>query len=319
MMMRRDGVQLGLFTVSLEEVVPQDHFLRRLAAAVDFDFVYDALKPYYSADNGRYSTDPVVILKSLLIGFLYGILSERRLEQELSYNVAYRWFLGLSFDERVPDHSTISQLRRRKFNDAEIIKVLFMQILRLCAEAGLISGKLLITDSSHIKANASKMSKIRVTIEREATEYFERLDEYEAAERERLGLPEIERKPPGPKQEEQTQSVTDPESGWLSRPGKPDGFHYLSHQTLDAQNGIIVDVSVTPGNTHDSTPYLEQIDRAVDALGDLGIKVKAVGGDSAYDTATVHKELEDRKLTVYMPDKNTSDSSKTEFKREHFT
>jgi transposase len=138
MMTQRNGVQLKMFSTSLEEVIPTDHFLRKLDATVNFDFIYSELKPYYCSNNGKYSTDPLIIIKSLLIGFWHGINSERRLEQELTYNVAYRWFLGLSFDESIPDHSTISQLRRRKFNDADLFKKLFMQILKLCAEAGLI-------------------------------------------------------------------------------------------------------------------------------------------------------------------------------------
>ena len=103
MMKQNAGIQLGMFAPSLEEIVPSDHFLRRLDRAVNFDFIYDELAPYYCANNGKYSTDPVVIVKSLLIGFLYGINSERRLEQELAYNAVYRWFLGLDFNERVPD------------------------------------------------------------------------------------------------------------------------------------------------------------------------------------------------------------------------
>jgi len=108
MMTRRGGVQLSMFSTSLDEVVPEGRFLRKLESAIDFAFVYEELKPYYCEDNGKYSTDPVVIVKSLLIGFLYGINSERRLEEELKYNVAYRWFLGLGFNECIPDHSTIS-------------------------------------------------------------------------------------------------------------------------------------------------------------------------------------------------------------------
>jgi transposase len=319
MMNQRRGVQLSMITTSLEEVIPNDHFLRRLEAAVDFDFIYEELEPYYCADNGRYSTDPVVIVKSLLIGFPYGINSERRLEQELQYNVAYRWFLGLGFDERVPDHSAISQLRRRKFNDTDLFKNLFTHVVKLCAEAGLISGKLLMTDSAHVKANAAKMSKITVEIARETTEFFERLDQYEAAERERLAMPEITRKPPGSRKAQQTQSVTDPEAGWLRRPDKPEGFHYLSRQTIDAENGIIVDVEVTAGNTPDNVPYLKQIERAEKNLGELNIEVEAIRADSAYDTALIHKELENQGKTVFMPKKATSDSSKTEYKREAFT
>jgi transposase len=308
-----------MYSPSLEEIVESDEFLRQLDAAVDFSFIYDELRPYYCADNGRNSADPVVIVKSLLIAFFFDILSERKLERELKYNALYRWFLGLGFEERVPDHSTISQLRRRKFNDADIFKKLFMHVLRLCAGQGLVKGKLLVTDSSHIKANASKTSKIKVEIERQTTEFFEKLDAYEAEERKRLDMPEITRKQSEAKKSEQTRSATDPEAGWLCRPDKPEGFHYLTHQTIDAENGIIVDVNVTPGNAPDCISYTEQIDRSAETLGEFGIEVEAVSVDSAYDTALIHKEAEDRKLTIYTPKKDTSDNSKTEYKRDDFT
>ena len=87
--------------------MPSGHFLRKLGAMVDFDFIYNEIAPYYCKDSGIPSTGPVVIVKSLLIGFLYGISSERRPEQELRCDVAYRWFLGSGFDESIPDHSTI--------------------------------------------------------------------------------------------------------------------------------------------------------------------------------------------------------------------
>jgi len=319
MMTERNGVQLSLYTPSLEEIVPEDEIYRQIEATVDFTFVYDALRPYYCVDNGRYSTDPVVVIKSLLIAFIEGIPSERKLERQLHLNAAYRWFLGLGYHERVPDRSTISQLRRRKFNDAEIFKTLLIHILRLCAEAGLVSGKLLITDSTHVKANASKSSKMKIEIERTATDFFNRLDAYEAIERERLGLPEIRRNPPKTTQGEQTLSATDPDAGWLSRPGKPDGFHYLSHQTLDAEYGIIVDVDVTPGNTHDSVPYIEQIDRSVNTLHDMGIEAEAVCADAAYDSTMIHKDLEDRDLAVYIVKTDSGESGKTEYTRDDFT
>jgi len=319
MMKQSKSVQQSMLSVSMEELVASDHFLRRLDAAVSFEFIYEELKPYYCSDNGRYSIDPVVMVKSLLIGFLYGIPSERRLEEELKYNVAYRWFLGLGFDERVPDHSTISQLRRRKFNGADIFKKLFVHVVKLCAESGLVSGKLLVTDSTHVKANAKKMAKQTIEIEHDTSEFFKKLDEYEAAERKRLGLPELTRKPPKPQKTEQTKSITDGDSGWLKRPDKPEGFHYLSHQTVDAENGIIVDVEVTAGNVSDNASYLDQLERAENALNALDIEVEAVCADAAYDTALIHKEMEERELTIYTPKKATADNSKVEYKRDDFT
>jgi len=319
MMTKREHIQIKWHCISIEDLVPEDHFLRKVDAAVDFSFVYDAVREYYCEDNGRPSIDPVTELKYLLVGFLYGIESERRIEQEITVNMAYRWFLGLDIDDRVPDHSTISQLRRRKFNGSDLIKELFGHVLALCVGAGLVSGKLLITDSSHVKANATKMSKVTVEIVKDMTEYFEKLDEYEAEERKRLGMPEITRKPLEPKKTQQTKSVTDPEAGWLNRPNKPEGFHYLTHQTIDAQNGIIVDVAVTPGNTPDNEPYLEQLERCESTLNALNIEVEAVCADSAYDTALIHKEMETREITIYTPKKEKADNTKVEYKRDVFT
>lgn len=275
--------------------------------------------PYYSEKNGKPSIDPVIIVKQLLIGFLYNINSERRLEEECKYNVAYRWFLGLRFDESIPDHSTISQLRRRKFNDADLFKKLFARVLKLCVEAGLVSGKLLLTDSTHVKANASKSSKYTALVERETQEYFKRLDTYEAEERKRLGMPEIERNLPENKITEQTKSASDPDAGWLCRPNKPDGFHYLAHQTIDSENGIIIDVDVTAGNTPDNMPYIEQIGRSIDALSEMNIKTEAVCADASYDTALIHKDLDKYRVDVYMPKKEVADNLKTEFKKKEFT
>ena len=115
MMTERDGFQLELCSVTIEDLVPNDHFLRKLESAVDFSFIYDEVRDLYCEDNGRPGIDPVVLIKYLLIGFLYGILSERWIEAELQVNMAYRWFLGLNISERVPDHSTISQNRRRRW------------------------------------------------------------------------------------------------------------------------------------------------------------------------------------------------------------
>lgn len=124
--------------VTIENLVPEKHFLRRLEQRVDFTFIYEETKNGYCPNNGRPSVDPVVLVKYLLIGFLYGIPSERRIEQEIQVNMAYRWFLGLDMDERVPDHSTISQNRRRRFRGEALFRRLFERILEQCIENGLV-------------------------------------------------------------------------------------------------------------------------------------------------------------------------------------
>jgi len=317
MMTRSAGVQQSLFSVTLEEVVPENHLLRKLDKVVDFSFIYDELAPHYCAVNGRASIDPVIIVKSILIAFLYGIHSERRLEQELDTNVAYRWFIGIPFGERVPDHSTLSQLRRRKYNNTDIFKTIFKQTVKLCAESGLISGRLLVTDSTHVRASASNSKKEHIEIEQQADLFLEELDKYEAQERERLGLPSIEHKHK-PEKTERTKSITDPDAGWLKRPGKPEGFHYLSHQTMDAENGIIVDVEVTAANVRDNEPYLEQIESAETTLRELNIEVEAACGDAAYDTALIHKVMEERSLKFIAPKNEHTPYTKVEYTRNDF-
>jgi len=318
MMTKREGYQHSMISLSMDEMIPADHFLRKLDEIIDFTFIYDELAPYYSKKKGRPSVDPVVMVKQLLLGYVYDIKSERRIEEECTYNVAYRWFLGIRLDERVPDHSTISQLRRRKFNNTDIFKKLFIQVLMTCIDAGLVDGKKLLTDSSHLKANASKESKIKELVECQTQAYFERLDAYEAAYREEEGMPPITRKNPEPKMHEQTKSMTDPEAGWLNRPGKPNGFHFLTHQTIDSKQGIIVDVTVTPGNVSDNVPYIDQLDQAIEVLESQGLEVEAVCADAGYDTAIIHKELYDRDLTVYIPGSNKAGCTKAEFTRHDF-
>lgn len=113
-----------------------------------------------------------------------------------------------------------------------------------------------------------------------------------------------------------TISTADPEAGLLNRPGKPGGIHYLDHQSIDAKLGIIVDVLVTPGNVSDCNPYLDRIEYMKNAMG---IDIEAVAVDSGYDISLIHKELKERGITIYTPEKDTSDTSKTEFSHANFS
>jgi len=107
MLTQQEYMQVKLHCVTIEYLAPMDHFLRKLAAYIDFSFIYDVVRKLYCDNNGRPGIDPVVLVKYLLVGFLYGIESERRIEQEIRVNMAYRWFLGLDIGDRIPDHSTI--------------------------------------------------------------------------------------------------------------------------------------------------------------------------------------------------------------------
>ena len=322
MMTQRDGMQLKKHWVTIDELVPENDPLRAIEEAVDFTFIYEEVRELYCADNGRPGIDPVVLIKYLLIGFLCGIVSEREIERQIRVNMAYRWFLGLDIGERGPDHSTISQNRRRRFNGKEVYRRLFERILAICMEKGLVDGKLILTDSTHVKANASARANIKVMAEKEAAWYMELLDKYE--EKERRDLEEAGKIPAkrirykkksGPKLVEKTVSTTDPEAGMLHRPGKPDGMHYLDHQSIDAKNGIIVDVAVTPANVTDASPYLDRVEYI---QTEVGLTIEAVGADSAYDVSLVHQELSEKSIALYTPENNVETTYKAEFHKNDF-
>lgn len=155
MMTRNYGKQNKFHTLTIENFVPEDYFLRKLDRLVDFSFIYEETNEYYCYHNELPNIAPVILVKYLLVGYLYGIESKRRIEQEVQVNMAYRWLLGLDFDERVPDHSTISQNRRRRFDGENLFRCVFEHILRLCMRKRLIDGKMILTDSTYVKANAS--------------------------------------------------------------------------------------------------------------------------------------------------------------------
>ena len=169
--------------------MPQEHLLRKLETALDLSFVYEETAPLYSKKYGRPAIDPVVIVKYLLVGFLYGIPSERQIERRVQTDIALRWYLGLDLFDRVPDHSTISQLRRRKPSFRKVFRRLFEEVVGQCVEKGLVSGRVVGTDSTHVRANASRASEELVEVAEEAGVYWERLDDYEEE-----GLEELERR-----------------------------------------------------------------------------------------------------------------------------
>ena len=176
MMTKRTAIQPKIQFCTIEDLMPKEHFLRDVYNTINFDFVYDRVEHLYSA-VGRPSIDPVVIVKIFLVGYLYDIASERKLMSEIQVNIAYRWFLGIDLDESVPDHSTLSQLRRRKFNDSRIFEDIFDEIVSKCIEIGLVTGETLLTNSTHIRANAANDKRETVIVQQGPSDYMRRLDE----------------------------------------------------------------------------------------------------------------------------------------------
>lgn len=229
-----------------------------------------------------------------LIGYLYGIEYKCRLEQEVRVNIAYRWFLGIELDEPVPDHSTISQLHRRKFSGTTIFQDIFDEIVRKCMTEGLVTGKLSLTDSTHIRANAQNDLREVIEIPDTPIEYMQKLDR-EAYEMRLIQEP-VEYD--STKTKEIIKSITDPDCCIMNRKGKPQGFHYLSHQTCDSENGIITDVLFNAGNVRDCTPHTERIEHQIDKFG---FETEAVCADAGYDNREIHEAMHTRNVMTYIP------------------
>ncbi len=299
MFKRKTTNQSELEFVSIETLVPKDHLLRKIDRHIDFGFIYDKVEHLYCKDNGRPPVDPVMLFRMLLIGYLYGVRSERRLEQEIKYNVAYRWFLGLGLTGQVPDHSTISRNRIDRFAGTNIFQEIFDEIVMQAIRKKLVDGKTLYTDSTHLKANANKGKHEQRMVSASVKAYAQELDADVAAERKAHGKKPLQpRDNDEPKQREIKSSTTDPDSGYMHRDGKPKGFFYLDHRTVDGKHALITDVHVTPGNVHDSVPYLERLDRQAERFD---FDIKAVGVDSGYNTAAICKGLSDRGIYGVMP------------------
>lgn len=162
--------------VYIENLVPQDHILRKLDKYIDFSFIRELTKDLYCHDNGRPAVDPIVLFKMLFIGYLFGIRSERQLVRDIEVNIAYRWFLGFSLTDKIPDHSTISQNRRRRFKGTDIAQQIFDNIVLQAISHRLVEGKVLYTDSTHLKASANKRKLVEQEVERSVKDYIEELD-----------------------------------------------------------------------------------------------------------------------------------------------
>jgi len=284
--------QTELEMVTLEELVPQDHLLRLIDRHIRFDFIREKTVHLYCADNGRPALDPELLFKMLFIGYLFGIRSERQLMREIQVNVAYRWFLRLRLTDKVPDASTLSQNRRRRFAGTDIEQQIFDAIVEQAIGHGLIGGRVFYSDSTHLKANANKNRHDLHQVSQTPVAYLAELNAAVEADRERHG-----KKPLPEKHDEEVPvkeikvSRTDPDAGYMVRDGKPTGFFYLDHRTVDGAHALITDIHVTPANLHDSIPYLERLDRMRKRFG---FDVAATGLDAGYFTPAICKGLEER-------------------------
>lgn len=177
MLRENSSTQNTLELVYIENLVPKDHPLRLIDKYIDFSFITELVKDLYTLDNGRPAVDPIILFKMIFIGYMFGIRSERRLVKEIEVNIAYRWFLGFSLTDKIPDHSTISQNRRRRFKDSTVFQDIFDNIVQQAINNKMVSGKVLYTDSTHLKANANKNKFTKEEVSKSVKAYIEELNE----------------------------------------------------------------------------------------------------------------------------------------------
>jgi transposase len=196
MMGQQPRMESLFYYFRLEDQIPEDHLLRLLDHYVDLSFVRERLKSFYSS-TGRPSIDPEVLLRLLLVGYLYGITSERRLLEEVRMHLAYRWFTRLGFDQEIPDHSTFSKNRHGRFRQSGVFREVFEEIVRRCWEASLVEGQNLAVDGTMVGANASRQSRVPREQLKEAAQVSRTVREY-LAELEQLNPVSTQRRFPPP-------------------------------------------------------------------------------------------------------------------------
>jgi len=284
----------------LDDWVPADHLLRSIDRHIDFRALRTQLRPLYS-DVGRPSIDPEVLLRILLIGYLYGITSERRLMDEVGLNLAYRWFTGLGFDQSIPDHSTFSKNRQVRFRDSTLFRDFFEQIVRQCIDVGLVEGQRFSVDGTIIAANASAQSRIpreklpeAAKVSRTAEAYLLEI-EMQDDENDPDSPPG---KPPSLTDTDGKVSTSDPDAAWASK-GGPIHLSYYDNYLIDNGSNIIVDVEATPARTSQEIVAARRMLERVASR--FGIAPATLGADKSYGTGPFLAWLIDRNITPHMP------------------
>lgn len=247
--------------ICIDELVPKDHLLRKIDRAIDFSKIYEFVEGLYCQDNGRPGIDPVVLFKMVMIQHLFGISSLRKTADEVSLNIAYRWFLGYSMNEKTPHFSTISYNFKHRFTDETIEKV-FYWILSEIESAGYLSPETVFVDGTHIKANANIKKAVKKAVPKAAKIYEEQLMKEINEDREDHDKKPFEDNNP-PKEKEINESTTDPECGVFHKGEHKKCFAYTAQTACD-KNGYVMDVTVNAGNIHDSVAFDGLYERLVE-------------------------------------------------------
>jgi transposase len=293
MMGQHGGNQDRLFySFNLDSHVSPDHLLRGIDRFLELSDLRRHLASFYS-HTGRPSIDPELMVRMLLVGYCFGIRSERRLCEEVHLNLAYRWFCRLGLEDAVPDHSSFSKNRHGRFRDSDAFRQLFEAVVDRCITEGLVGGEGFAIDASIIRADANRRRGVPSTApvewpvpeqrSRAVREYLAALDEAE-----QVGAP--------PKY----LSMTDPAARWTAAPGCPAFYAYSTNYLVDVQSGVIVDVEATAAHRTEETDATKTMIERVEERHDL--KPTRLIGDTAYGTGPMLEWLvEDKGIEAHVP------------------
>src|SRR5438034_1395616 len=290
MMGQHDRSESLFYYFRIEDQVPQNHLLRFIDRYVSFDFVREKLRASYS-ETGRPSIDPEVLLRILLLGYLYGITSERKLLEELRMHLAWRWFTGLGFEQEIPHHSTFSKNRHGRFQESNLFQELFERIVEQCIAAGLVEGEQMSVDGSFIIANASHHSRI-------PREQFTEAAQVNYGARKYLEELEQENGDGEPIHQQDKVSTTDPDSTYLTTGNRAAELGCYDDYLVDNDSCVIVGVQATAARMSQETVAAQ--DMLTRFTQWQGREPASVVADTTYGNGEFLQWLADRGITPYM-------------------
>lgn len=286
MMGQRGGNQERLFySFNLEDHVPANHLLRGVDRFLDLSELRQYLAGHYS-NTGRPSIDPELMIRMLVIGYCFGIRSERRLCEEVHLNLAYRWFCRLGLEDKIPDHSTFSKNRHGRFRESDTFRHVFESVLRRCMTEGLVEGEGFAIDASVVRADANRARGVPGV---EAMEWKSGNGSTRAVREYVAALEAANPTEASPK----SVSLTDPGARYTAAPGGPAFYAYSTNYLVDLKAGIIVDVEATPAlRTDEVNSTRTMIDRVEERID---MKPTRLVGDTAYGAAEILGWMVDEK------------------------
>lgn len=300
------------YSFCLEEVVPDDHLVRSIAAVLDVSWVHAELAPHYS-DIGRPSIDPVLMIRMLIIGYVFALRSERLLCREVKVNMAYRWFCGLSIEDKIPDHSAFSRARNERFRESDIFRRIFERVVETCIAAGLVGGEGFAVDASLIVADANKQRSIP------GSEWKKDRDPQEASRAVKEYLATLDDAAFGAASNVTPKFVSpsDPAAQWTGAMRGPAFFAYADNYLIDVKFGVIMDVEASRAIRQAEVGAAKtMLDRTQERFD---LKPKCLAADTAYGSAaTLNWLVHEKKIAPHIPVIDKSKREDGTFSREDF-